>query len=125
MGIHFHSTAIMIYPCSGFHFIVNEITRNKMKNCPKRFTAVDPACPVVLYKKFISIDHPLIFGMYIVTHPVLNKPERGGLGTEGGGGGLKRLRNPSCRVSRDRADHDRGTFVPPPNFAQFTSSRPD
>ena len=29
------------YPCLCFHFIVNEISRNKTKNCPKRLTAVE------------------------------------------------------------------------------------
>ena len=29
-----------IYPCSCFHFIVNEISPIKMKNCPRRLTAM-------------------------------------------------------------------------------------
>ena len=41
MGIHLHSTAIMIYPCSRFHIIVNEISQNETKNCPSRLTAVE------------------------------------------------------------------------------------
>ena len=30
-----------IYPCSCFHFTVNEMSRNKTKNCPRRLTAVE------------------------------------------------------------------------------------
>ena len=30
-----------IYPCSCFHFTVNEMSRNKTKKCPRRLTAVD------------------------------------------------------------------------------------
>ena len=41
MGIHLHSTAIVIHPCSCFHFIVNKISRNKTKTCTRRLTAVD------------------------------------------------------------------------------------
>ena len=41
MGIHLHSTAIMVYPCLCFHFIVDEISRTKTTNCPRRLTAVD------------------------------------------------------------------------------------
>ena len=40
-GIHLHSAAIMIYPCSCFHFTVKEISRNKTKNCTRRLTAVE------------------------------------------------------------------------------------
>ena len=42
MGIHLHSTAIMIYPYSCFQFFEDEISRNTTKNCPRRLTAEDP-----------------------------------------------------------------------------------
>ena len=41
MGIRLHSTAIVIHPYSYFQFIVNKISRNKMKTCPRRLTAVE------------------------------------------------------------------------------------
>ena len=41
MGIHLHSTAILIRPCSYFQAIVNKISRNKTKICPRRLTAVE------------------------------------------------------------------------------------
>ena len=41
IGTRLYSTAIIIHPCSCFHFIVNEISRNEMKNCPSRLTAVN------------------------------------------------------------------------------------
>ena len=40
-GNTFALSSYCIYPCSFFHFIVNEIWRNKTKNCPRRLTAVD------------------------------------------------------------------------------------
>ena len=41
MRIHMRLTAIMIYPYWCFHFTVNEISRNKMTNCPRRLTAME------------------------------------------------------------------------------------
>ena len=43
MGTHLQlfSIVIRIHPCLCFHFIVDEISRNKTKNYPRRLTAVD------------------------------------------------------------------------------------
>ena len=40
-GNTFTLNSYYIYLCSCFHFIVNEISRNKTKNCPRRLTAVE------------------------------------------------------------------------------------
>ena len=39
-GNTFTLNSYCIYPCSCFHFTVNEISRNKTKNCPRRLTTV-------------------------------------------------------------------------------------
>ena len=44
MGIHLHSTAIVIHPCSYFQSLLfqqDKISRNKTKTCPRRLTAVE------------------------------------------------------------------------------------
>ena len=40
-GNTFTLSSYYIYPCSCFHFTVNEISRNKTENCLIRLTAVD------------------------------------------------------------------------------------
>ena len=40
-GNTFTLNSYHIYRCSCFHITVNEISRSKMKNCPRRFTAVE------------------------------------------------------------------------------------
>ena len=40
-GNTFTLNSYYTYPCSGFHFTVNEISQNKTKNCLRRLTAVE------------------------------------------------------------------------------------
>ena len=76
MGINYTQQLLHVYPCSCLYLIVNKISRNIAKNCPRRLTAVETTegqsmhpgracahvhCHVNVFKKFsflyrISVD---------------------------------------------------------------------
>ena len=68
MGINLHSTAIMIYSCSCFHTIVNEISRNKTKKLPETFDRGGGTGRI--YVKYMSYIRPAAERVYSPSTPL-------------------------------------------------------